>query len=91
MAQKPAPPTFPKKPPSLKIAGELDRGAWGVVYNGDLDGRAVAVKGIHELLQKLDDEEERRKVFETFREECKKLQALSHPHVVGKRSIEGLQ
>ena len=84
MAQKPALPTFPNKPPNLKIGAELNRGAWGVVYNGDLDGRAVAVKRIHELLQQGGGEEERRKIFEDFQEECKKLQSLSHPHVVGK-------
>ena len=83
MAQKPASLTFPKKPPNLRIGAELNRGAWGVVYNGDLDGRTVAVKKIHELLQE-GSEEERRKVFEDFRGECKKLQSLSHCHIVGK-------
>ena len=84
MAQKPAPLTFPNKPRNLKIGDELNRGAWGAVYNGDLDGRPVAVKRIHELLHQGGGEEERRKLFEDFREECKKLQSLSHPHVVGK-------
>ena len=83
MAQKPAPPTLADKPKNLKIGDELNRGAWGVVYNGDLDGRAVAVKRIHELLHQGGGEEERRKLFEDFREECKNLQSLSHPHVVG--------
>ena len=84
MALKPAPITFPDKPKNLKIGDELSRGAWGAVYNGDLNGRPVAVKRIHELLQQEVSEEECRKVFEYFREECKKLQSLNHLHVVGK-------
>ena len=84
MAQRHAPLTFPDRPRNLKIGYELNRGAWGVVYNGELEGRPVAVKIIHELLRQGCSEEERRKVFGDFREECKKLHALSHPHVVGK-------
>ena len=95
MAQKPAPPTlpkpalrtFPSKPQNLTIRDELNRGAWGVVYNGDLEGRPVAVKKIHELLHQGGGEGERRKLFEDFREECKKLQSLNHPHVVGKWNL----
>ena len=84
MAQVAAPPTLPNKPANLKVGDKLNRGAWGAVYNGELEGRPVAVKRIHELLHQGRSEEERRKVFEDFREECEKLQALSHPHVVGK-------
>ena len=84
MAQKATSLTFPDKPRSLKIGAELNRGAWGTVYNGELEGRPVAVKQIHELLHQGGGEEERRKLFQDFREECKKLQSLSHPHVVGK-------
>ena len=84
MAQRHTPLTFPDRPRNLKIGDELNRGAWGAVYNGELEGRPVAVKRIHELLHQGRSEEERRKVFGDFREECKKLQALSHPHVVGK-------
>ena len=84
MAQKYATLTFPDKPRNLKIGAELNRGAWGAVFRGDLEGRPVAVKRIHELLHLGGGEEERRKLFEDFREECKRLQSLSHPHVVGK-------
>ena len=83
MAQTPTSLTFPDKPRNLKIGAELNRGAWGAVYNGELEGSPVAVKRIHELLHQGGGEEERRKLFEDFREECKKLQSLSHPHVVG--------
>ena len=87
MAQRPALLTFPNKPINLKIEHELNRGAWGAVYNGDLEGRPIAVKRIHELLHQGGGEEERRKLFEDFREECKKLQSLSHQHVVGKCNL----
>ena len=78
------PTTLPNKLANLKVRSELNRGAWGAVYNGELEGRPVAVKRIHELLHQGRSEEERRKVFEDFREEYKYLQTLSHPHIVGK-------
>ena len=84
MAQRHAPLAFPDRPRNLKIGVELGRGAWGVVYNGEFERRPVAVKKIHELLHEGGSEEERRKFLGDFREECKKLQAFSHPHVVGK-------
>ena len=90
MAQKATSLTFPDKPKNLKIGDELNRGAWGTVYNGELEGRPVAVKQIHELLHQGGGEEERRKLFADFREECKKLQSLSHPHVVGKWNLRGI-
>ena len=88
MAQKPTPLTFPEKPRNLTIGAELNRGAWGAVYNGELEGRPVAVKGIHELLHQGGGDEECRKLFEDFRGECKKLQSLSHSHVVGEWNSE---
>ena len=84
MAQQSFLPYFPKKPRNLKIGAELNRGAWGAVYNGNLERQAVAVKRIHELLHQEVGEKDRRKLFQDFAEECKRLQALSHPHVVGK-------
>ena len=84
MAQKTVTTTFPNKPPDLKIGDELNRGAWGVVYNADLGGRSVAVKRIHDLLQQDVGEEERKKLLDEFRDECKRLQTLHHPHIVGK-------
>lgn len=84
MAQKSDPDTFPGMPPNLIIGAVINKGAWGVVYNGDLGGRPVAVKRIHELLLQSVGEQERRKLFDDFWEEGKKLQTLNHPHVVGK-------
>ena len=89
MAQTPTSLTFPDKPRNLKIGNELNRGAWGTVYNGELEGHPVAVKRIHELLQGGGDEE-RRKLFANFQEECQKLHSLSHPHVVGKWNLRGI-
>ena len=57
------PTTFPNKPQNLMIRSELNRGALGIVYNGDLEGRPVAVKRIHELLPQ--------KVFESFPEDAR--------------------
>ena len=90
MAQKATSLTFPDQPRNLKIGAELNRGAWGAVYNGELEGCSVAVKRIHELLHLGGGVEERRKLFEDFREECKKLQSLSHPHVVGKWKLRDI-
>ena len=87
MALRPTSLTFPDKPRKLEIGAELNRGTWGAVYSGQLEGRPVAVKTIHELLHQGGEEEERRKLFEDFREECKNLQSLSHPHVVGKWNL----
>ena len=87
MAQPQKPTTFP----NLIFGVELNRGAWGAVYNGELEGRPVDVKQIHELLHQGGGEEERRKLFEDFREECRNLQSLSHPHVVGKWNLMCIQ
>ena len=75
---------FRPKPPSLEIGKELNRGAYGAVHSGRLDGKDVAVKRIHGLplvaargLSDLD------MVLNDFRHECDLLERLDHPHVVG--------
>ena len=78
-----SPSVLPANPPNLRVGAEINRGAWGVVYEGDLDGRPVAVKNIHELLRQVGKEELER-LLGNFREECARLQALVHPHIVGK-------
>lgn len=77
--------SFPDSPRGLAIGTEINRGAWGVVYEGDLDGHPVAVKNIHKLLRQVGKEELER-LLGNFRGECSKLQALKHPHIVGKKS-----
>ena len=74
---------FPDKPFNLTVGSEINRGGWGVVYEGDLDGRPVAVKNIHELLRQV-GKEELGCLLGSFREECARLQGLKHPHIVGK-------
>ena len=40
------PTTFPNKLQNLVIGSELNRGAWGVVYNGELKECPVAVERV---------------------------------------------
>ena len=85
MVQIAAPPTLPNKLANLKVGDELIRGALGrhvqrragrTPCRCEENSRAASAgKG---------SEEEPRKVFEDIREECEKLQTLSHPHVVSK-------
>ena len=70
---------LPRIPPSLKIGREIDRGAWGVVYEGKLSGELVAVKKIHQLLK---DAEGGDDTLRSFFEECERLKAVDHPHVI---------
>ena len=69
------------KPSSLEVGKELSRGAYGTVYSGRLDGKEVAVKRIHRLVQtvKQKDLEEMRC---NFHRECELLERVDHPHVV---------
>ena len=75
--------SFPDSPSNLIVRSEINRGAWGVVYDGELDGDPVAVKNIHDLLRQV-GEEELKRLLANFREECHRLQALKHPHIVGR-------
>ena len=67
------------KPANLRIRHELNRGAYGVVYEGTLAGQQVAVKGIHKLLMEADEGEN---ALHNFFKECERLRALDHPHVI---------
>ena len=77
--------SFPNSPSNLIVRSEINRGAWGVVYDGELDGCSVAVKDIHHLLRQVGKEELDR-LLGKFQEECHRLQALKHPHIVGTES-----
>ena len=70
---------LPYAPPNLKIGCELNRGAWGTVHEGQLDGESVAVKKLHDALK--DAEGGDNTVFSFF-EECERLKGLDHPHVI---------
>ena len=69
---------------SVKIGGEIGRGAYGTVHRGRYQGRPVAIKRIHRLLleqaryQAADYEH----VQEEFLRECEILSSLIHPHIV---------
>ena len=73
--------TLRKKPADLKIGNELNRGAWGIVYDGVLGRRPVAVKAIHEGLFK--DVENGDTVVRNFCTECDRLEAMKNNHVIG--------
>ena len=77
--------SFPASPSNLIVRSEINRGAWGVVYDGELDGCSVAVKNIHDLLRQVGKEELER-LLENFQKECHILKALKHPHIVGEES-----
>ena len=71
--------SLPTPPTNLKIGRELNRGAWGTVHEGQLDGESVAVKNIHQLLK---DAEDGDNVVRSFFHECERLKGLDHPHVI---------
>ena len=74
---------FRPKPPSLEIGKELNRGAYGAVHTGLLDGKKVAVKRIHRLLlEAATGHGDLDTLLSDFRRECDLLERLDHPHVV---------
>ena len=76
---------FRPTPSSLKVGVELNRGSYGAVHAGELDGRPVAIKKIHRLLVEAAkaDKKSREKIIEDFEKECRLLETLEHPHIVG--------
>ena len=73
---------FPPKPPFLKIGKEMNRGAYGTVYEGEIKGRPVAVKKIHRILQEASHNEGTMDLFHNFKKECSFLEKAEHIHVV---------
>ena len=71
--------SLPTPPTNFKIGRELNRGAWGTVHEGQLDGESVAVKRIHQLLK---DAMGGDNVVRSFFDECERLKGLDHPHVI---------
>ena len=71
---------LPPVPSNLTIGREINRGAWGVVHEGRLGGQPVAVKKVHQLLM---DAEGGENTLRSFFEECERLKAIEHPHVIG--------
>ena len=74
-------PLVKSRPASLTKEKELGRGAWGVVYQGKLGSRRVAIKKIHDLLR-TDGDPQLDPIIAQFRREYELLQAAKHQHVV---------
>ena len=76
---------FRPVPPSLRIGSEINRGAYSTVHEGELDGRPVAVKKIHRLLLEAasGQKDTWERVVRDFEKECRLLEGLKHPHIVG--------
>ena len=71
--------SLPTPPTNLKIGRELNRGAWGTVHEGQLDGELIAVKKLHDALK---DAEGGDNTVISFFDECERLKCLDHPHVI---------
>ena len=67
------------KPTNLRIGRELNRGAYGVVYEGTLASQQIAVKVVHKLLMEAEGGEN---ALRSFCQECERLKELEHPHVI---------
>ena len=70
------------KPASLKIGKEIGRGGSGTVYEGELDGRPVAVKRIHGVLLETVRDGQGDTVLNAFQDECKRLERIVNPQIV---------
>jgi serine/threonine protein kinase len=68
----------------LHIQEEISRGAYGVVYRGDKNGRTVAAKAVHETLVNIAKSKKYKLkcLVEKFKAEAFLLQSIDHPHIV---------
>ena len=71
---------FPPKPATLTIGREINRCAWGTVYEGELNDQPVAVKKVHKLLLQAEGTEE--SLIRSFHRECQLLEKANHPNIV---------
>ena len=71
------------KPSSLKISKVISRGGNGSVYEGEFEGRPVAVKKIHGVLLEGVRDGQGDAVLTAFGSECIRLESISHPLIVG--------
>ena len=75
---------FSPLPDALQIEQEISRGAYGVVFQGWLGARPVAIKKIHGMLVEYarDTTGNLATVLADFRRECELLEAAQHTNVV---------
>ena len=71
---------FPPKPDTLTIGREINRCAWGTVYEGELNNQTVTVKKVHKLL--LGGEGTDESLIRSFHRECQLLEKANHPNIV---------
>ena len=75
---------FRPRPSSLTIGTKIERGSYGVVYEGKLEGLPVAVKRIPRRLLEMDKSvTDAGRIVRDFEAECRLLEGLKHPHIVG--------
>ena len=70
---------FPIFPSNLKIGCEIDKGTWGAVQEGELDGELVAGKKVYQLLK---DSKDGGYPVCRFSVECERLKGLDYCHVI---------
>ena len=75
---------FSPRPGALRIGPEISRGAYGVVFQGRLGPRPVAIKKIHGVLVEYakDTRRDLATVLMDFRRECELMEAARHANVV---------
>ena len=73
---------FPPKPPILKIGKEINRGAYGTVYEGEMNENPVAVKKIHRVLLETSLQQGATTILDSFKNECALLEKADNVHVV---------
>ena len=66
----------------LTIGGEISRGSWFMVHEGELNGKPVTVKRIHYLLLEEGGVEGIRHVSHAMFQSALLLKQLVHPHIV---------
>ena len=70
---------LPPKPAELVIGQERARGSYGTVHSGELDGKPVVIKKLHQSLLQAPNND---KLTSDFYRECRILSSIHHANVV---------